>query len=150
MRILFFILTTLSLLPVSAQAEQIWLTMDQVRPYKLENPAQNIVVGNPAIADLTVQDNQNLLLFGKAPGLTNIYIFDENGEPLKNIIVRVRSQNADMLTFYRGSERMTYNCTSNCESTITVGDSLESFQALSSQVEKKFEQAATAAGGGDK
>ncbi len=146
MRAIFSGLATLFALTTGADAGQVWLTMDQVRPYKLETPAQNIVVGNPAIADVTVQDNQNLLLFGKSPGLTNIYIFDEAGEPIENMIVRVRSQNSDMLTFYRGAARTTYNCTSNCEVTVTVGDALQIFDDTSSQVEKKFDQAKSAAG----
>ena len=133
------------MLASSAQAAQVWLTMDQVRPYKLEKPAQNIVVGNPSIADVTVQDNQNLLLFGKAPGLTNIYIFDENGETISNLIVRVRSPSTDMLTYYRGTARTTYNCTTNCEVTITVGDDRTAFSNVSEQVKDKLKQAKTAA-----
>ena len=130
-----------------AAAEQIWLTMDQVRPYKLEIPAQSIVVGNPAIADVTVQDSTNLLLFGKGPGLTNMYFFDEKGEAVQNLVVRVRTPNADMMTVHRGVARTTYNCTTNCEATITVGDDPGVFGGVSSQVQTKFGQAAAAAGG---
>lgn len=130
----------------AAKAEQVWLTMDQVRPFKLENPAQSIVVGNPAIADVTVQDNQNLLLFGKAPGLTNIYIFDEKGDEAGNLIIRVRSPNTDMLTLQRGIARTTYNCTTNCEATITVGDDQSVFSGVAAQVQNKAQQAAAAAG----
>lgn len=145
MRTIFSVMVALLALTSGAQAGQIWLTMDQVRPLKLETPAQNIVIGNPAIADVTVQDNQNLLLFGKAPGLTNIYIADEKGDVIDNLIVRVRSPSTDMLTFYRGSARTTYNCTTNCEATITVGDDQATFSSVSSQTDKKAQQAASAA-----
>ncbi|WP_425410885.1 pilus assembly protein N-terminal domain-containing protein [Hyphococcus sp.] len=128
-----------------AAAEQIWLTMDQVRPYKLENPAQSIVVGNPAIADVTVQDNSNVLLFGKAPGLTNIFVFNEAGEAVKNLTIRVRTPSADMLTVHRGSARTTYNCTTNCEATVTVGDDDTSFSSVAAQVQNKFSQASSLA-----
>ncbi len=145
MRVLISAFATLFMLTTGAHAGQVWLTMDQVRPYKLERPAQNIVVGNPAIADVTVQDNKSLLLFGKAPGLTNIYIFDESGEAIENLIVRVRTQHDGVLTFYRGAARTTYNCTTKCDETITVGDDSESFENVSSQVTKKFSQAKNAA-----
>ncbi|MFQ5562696.1 MAG: pilus assembly protein N-terminal domain-containing protein [Parvularculaceae bacterium] len=128
-----------------AFAEQIWLTMDQVRPYKLDVPASSIVVGNPGIADVTVRDENNLFLFGKAPGLTNIYIFDEEGEPVRNLMIRVRTASSGMLVFHRGAQRTTYNCTSQCEPTITVGDSPEQFSGVSAQVEAKASQAANAA-----
>lgn len=125
----------------TAAAEQLWLTMDQVRPFKLENPAKSIVVGNPAIADVTIQDNANILLFGKTPGLTNIYIFDENGEAVKNLIIRVRTPSADMLTVHRGVGRTTYNCTTNCEATVTVGDDQTQFGIVATQVQNKYSQA---------
>lgn len=144
-----FISTVAALITMisAANAEQIWLTMDYVRPFKLETPVQNIVIGNPAIADVTVQDSENLLLFGKAPGVTNIFLIDENGDTIDNMIVRVRTNSSDMLTFYRGVGRTTFNCTTNCEATITVGDDTNVFGVVSGQVNQKFGQAAAASGG---
>lgn len=147
MRRILFAVTALFCMTQTASAEQIWLTMDQVRPYKLETAAQSIVVGNPSIADVTVRENDSLLLFGKAPGLTNIYFFDENGEAFQNLIVRVRTPSTEMMTVHRGVARTTYNCTTNCEATITVGDDLTTFTRVSTQVQNKFSQAAGAAGG---
>ena len=148
-----FSLAAAAAMTQAAAAEQIWLTMDQVRPFKLEKPAQSIVIGNPAIADITIQDNANLLLFGKTPGLTNIYIFDENGEASKNLIVRVRTPSSDMLTVHRGAARTTYNCTTNCEATITVGDDPAAFGGVSTQVAQKYSQAgamgSNSGGGGE-
>ena len=147
MRVIFAIAGFLAATVSTAKAEHIWLTMDQVRPYKLETAAQSIVVGNPGIADVTVQDNTNLLLFGKAPGLTNIYLFDEDGKTIENLVIRVRSPSSDMLVVHRGAARTTYNCTVNCEATITVGDTEEIFQGVVTQVSAKFDQAQNAAGG---
>jgi Flp pilus assembly secretin CpaC len=132
---------TFAAMTQAAAAEQLWLTMDQVRPLKLETPAHSIVVGNPSIADVTIQDNANLLLFGKAPGLTNIYIFDDTGAPVKNLMIRVRTPSSDMLTVHRGSARTTYNCTTNCEATVTVGDDPAAFSGVSGQVSAKYSQA---------
>lgn len=132
-----------------AQAGQVWLTMDYVRPYKLERPAQNIIIGNPSIADVTVQDATNLLLYGKAPGMTNIYLMDSEGGVIENMIVRVRTNSADMLTLHKGVKRMTFNCTTNCEKTITVGDDRGVFDEVSTQVSQKFGQAKTAAKEGE-
>ena len=145
MRTIFSAIAVFFMMAQSASAGQIWLTMDQVRPYTLKNPAQKIVIGNPAIADVTVQDSQNLLMFGKAPGLTNIFIFNEDGETSENLIVRVRSPSTDMLTVHRGASRTTYNCTTNCEATITVGDDPIAFNGVATQVQNKFSQAADAA-----
>lgn len=124
-----------------ASAGQVWLTLDQVRPYELERPAGEIVVGNPGIADITVQDKTRLLLFGKAPGVTNLYIFDEEGKAIDNLIVRVNASSAGMLTLNRGSERTTYACTDNCNATQTVGDGQDTFSGVSQQVQMKQQQA---------
>lgn len=149
MRMLLSALAVFLAAATSAQAEQIWLTMDQVRPYKLDAPASSIVVGNPAIADVSVQDNESLLLFGKAPGLTNMYIFNDAGEPTKNLVIRVRSAGSNMLTFHHGAARTTYNCTHNCEATVTVGDDADTFASVSTQVRSKFKQASSAAAEGE-
>ncbi len=130
-----------------ASAEQIWLTMDQVTPYRLGAGAGEVVVGNPAIADVTVLDRERIMLFGKAPGLTNIFIFDENGEPMQDLVIRVRTTGTEMLTVQRGADRITYNCTSICDQTATVGDGIQTFGSVSQQVQQKLQQATRAGGG---
>ncbi len=145
MRKFVFAAAAIGAMVSGAQAGQVWLTMDYVRPYKLERPAQNVIIGNPAIADVSVQDASNLLLYGKAPGMTNIYVMDSEGDVIENMIVRVRTNTADMLTVYKGSARATYNCTTNCERTVTVGDDQTTFSEVSTQVAQKFGQAKAAA-----
>ncbi len=149
MRKFVFAAAAIAAMTSAAQAGQVWLTMDYVRPYKLERPAQNIIVGNPAIADVSVQDSSNLLLYGKAPGMTNIYVMDAEGGVIENMIVRVRTNATDMLTLHKGVARSTYNCTTNCERTVTVGDDQNTFNEVSTQVAQKFGQAQTAAKEGE-
>ena len=130
----------------AAHAEQVWVTMDQVAPYEFKQDVDQIVVGNPGIADITVRDKTKVLIFGKAPGVTNLFLFDAAGNEVDNLIVRVRSVSAEMLTFQRGGQRATYNCMTICEQTITVGDNQETFGVVSQQVQQKFQQAVNAGG----
>ena len=125
----------------AACAGEVWVTMDYVKPFMLERPAGQIIVGNPGIADVTVQDPRKILLYGKSPGATNLYIFDEDGEKIDNLIVRVRSVGDGMVTFQRGTQRTTLNCMTNCEATVTVGDG-ESFGLVAGQVAQKVQQTA--------
>lgn len=143
MRFLAAVFGTL-LLSTNAHAGQIWLTMDQVRPYEIKVPAGQIVVGNPAIADVTVRDKTRLLLFGKSPGLTNIFIFDEEGGTVENLKIRVKTSSSEMLTVHRGAARITYNCTDQCDNTVTVGDDETVFQGTANQANLKFTQASGA------
>lgn len=123
-----------------ASAGQVWLTIDHVRPYVIERPANEIVIGNPGIADVTVQDKTRVLLYGKAPGVTNMYIFDEDGKTIENLVVRVTASTDGLLTLNRGSMRTTYACTSDCNATQTVGDSVTSFAEVNQQVQMKKQQ----------
>jgi Flp pilus assembly secretin CpaC len=125
----------------AAHADQVWVTMDQVAPYEFKQDVDQIVIGNPGIADITVRDKTKVLIFGKAPGVTNLFLFDADGKEVDNLIVRVRSVGAEMLTFQRGGQRATYNCMTICEPTITVGDNVETFGAVTQQVQQKYQQA---------
>ncbi|HNR75985.1 MAG TPA: pilus assembly protein N-terminal domain-containing protein [Parvularculaceae bacterium] len=145
MRLFSLSLSAACLFATAATAEQVWVTMDQVKPYEFKQEVDQIVIGNPGIADITVRDKSRVLLFGKAPGLTNMFLFDADGNEIENLIVRVRASNSDLLTLQRGGQRFTYNCTSVCEQTLTIGDAPEAFGAVSSQTQQKFQQAASSA-----
>lgn len=134
----------------NAQGGEMWLTIDQVRAYDLRQPVASIVVGNPAIADVTVQSNSKVLMYGKAPGLTNIYFFDKDGNRLDNINVRVQSQTDNMMVVYRGTARASYTCTRNCEQTPVIGDSPASFEVISAQAMAKANEANAAAESADR
>jgi hypothetical protein len=141
MRLIVLSLTA-TLFATAASAEQIWVTMDHVKPYTFKQEVAQIVVGNPGIADVTVRDKTRVLLFGKAPGLTNLFLFDADGNEIENMLVRVRATNSDLLTLQRGGQRYTFNCTNSCEQTMTVGDSQDAFGVAASQAQQKFQQAA--------
>lgn len=129
----------------NAQTNEMWLTIDQVRAYDMRQPVASIVVGNPVIADVSVQANNKVLLYGKAPGLTNIYFFDKDGNRLENLNIRVQSQTNDMLVVYRGTQRTSYTCTRNCEMTPVIGDSPEAFDVVSGQSSSKNSEIRTQA-----
>ena len=140
-----FVAALLTFICTGASAEQIWVTMDQVRPYTIKKPASEIIVGNPGIADVTVRDNQRILLFGKSPGLTNVFIFDEDGGTIDNLTIRVKTPLTQMLTMQRGAARTTYNCTTHCEVALTVGDDQVAFERSVLQAQQKYQQAQQAA-----
>jgi hypothetical protein len=139
-------LLTFAAAPLSAQASELWLTMDQVRSYNLKTPVAKIIIGNPAIADVTVQSSEQILMYGKTPGLTNIYLMDKDGNQLDNIQVRVQSPSGRMLVVHRGAAQATYSCTKRCELTPTVGDADNVFGKVLGQAQTKN---AVASSGGE-
>lgn len=141
------VLLAAAALVAPASASEIWLTMDHVHTFAFKTPVSQIIVGNPAIADVKVQDPSNVLLFGKAPGLTNIIALDKSGKEIDNLSVRVRSNNVSMLTVQKGAQRVSLSCTSNCEPAPAVGDAPSVFSETSGQVDQKAAEARTAASG---
>lgn len=145
MRTIILTLAVTAAATTAARADQVWVTMDQVAPYAFKQDIDQIVVGNPGIADVTVRDKSKVLIFGKAPGVTNLFLFDADGNEVDNLIVRVRATGSEMLTFHRGGLRATYNCMTQCEPTVTIGDNSETFGAVSQQVQQKYQQATAGA-----
>ncbi|MGB3416311.1 MAG: pilus assembly protein N-terminal domain-containing protein [Mesorhizobium sp.] len=100
-----------------AQAEVgIEVTMNQAKIVKLARPADTIVVGNPAIADASVQDASTVVLTGKGFGVTNLVILDSDGSPIIDEQVTVIRQAASSVRIYRRAEVQTMSCTPYCES----------------------------------
>ena len=55
------------------------VTMNQAKIVKLSRAADTIIIGNPEIADASVQDASTVVLTGKGFGVTNLVILDEAG-----------------------------------------------------------------------
>jgi len=102
-------------LPAKAGAG-IEVTMNQAKIVKLTRPADTIVVGNPAIADASVQDASTIVLTGKGFGVTNLVVLDRDGSPIVDEQVTVVRQDASSVRIYRRASVQTMSCTPYCES----------------------------------
>jgi len=103
-----------SALPASAGTD-IGVIMNQAKILKLSRPADTIVVGNPAIADASVQDPSTIVLTGKGFGVTNLVVLDKSGSPIVDAQVVVSRYDADSVRIYRRSQVQTLSCTPYCE-----------------------------------
>lgn len=99
-----------------ALAEGIPVTMNQAKIVKLSRAADTIIIGNPDIADASVQDASTVVLTGKGFGVTNLVILDEAGAPIIDEQVVVSRSTAETLRIYRRSSVQTLSCTPYCES----------------------------------
>lgn len=97
------------------RAEGIEVVMNQARILKLGQPADTIVIGNPAIADASVQDATTIVLTGKGFGVTNLVILDADGNPLMDEAVIVTRSSEKSVRIYRRSNMQTLSCTPYCE-----------------------------------
>jgi len=102
-------------MPAKSEAG-IEVTMNQAKIVKLTRPADTVVIGNPAIADASVQDASTIVLTGKGFGVTNLVVLDSDGSPIIDEQVTVMRQAASSVRIYRRAEVQTMSCTPYCES----------------------------------
>jgi Flp pilus assembly secretin CpaC len=110
----------------AAGAEVINVKMDQANIARVPPRTATLVVGNPLIADVTVQAGGVMVVTGKGYGVTNIIALDQAGKLLFEKLVRVKSP-VESVVVYRGITRESYSCAPYCERRITVGDTPEFF-----------------------
>ncbi|WP_439572261.1 pilus assembly protein N-terminal domain-containing protein [Phreatobacter sp.] len=122
---------------VELVSQGVTVTMDQARIMRLPGRVATIVIGNPLIADATVQAGGLMVLTGKAIGSTNLIALDARGEQLMSMQIRVRPQTDSVVQVYRGTDRETYSCSPICERSMAVGDSKEFFDTALGQVRSR-------------
>jgi Flp pilus assembly secretin CpaC len=91
------------------------VVMNQAKIVKLSSPADTIVIGNPLIADASVQDATTVVLTGKGFGVTNLVVLDAQGNPIVDEQVVVSRQDTDTVRVYRRADVQTLSCTPRCE-----------------------------------
>jgi hypothetical protein len=106
-----------------APPKAIGVNMDQARLVKLPARVATIVVGNPLIADVTLQPGGIVVVTGKGYGATNFIAMDRAGEVLVDRLIQVEGPADPIITVYRGVERESLSCTPICQPRITLGDS---------------------------
>jgi hypothetical protein len=128
-----------------AYADDLSVNIDEARIMRLPDGVATIVIGNPLIADATLQPGGILVLTGKGYGATNLMALDRSGRVVltKNIEV-VAAKGTDLVVVYRGMERESYSCAPVCERRITLGDSAPYFNNTLAQSGTRNREAASA------
>ena len=106
----------------AAEGGPISVKVNMARILRIGAPAATVIIGNPGVADVTIQDPQTLVLTGKSYGSTNLIVLDSMGNPIADEVVQVIQAQADLLTIYQGAARQTLVCSPVCQPTIMLGD----------------------------
>src|SRR5262245_23867965 len=110
-------LTIAAISPAAAQsrsAETVTVVVDQAQVMKLPTGVATLVIGNPLIADVSIQAGGMAVLTGKGYGMTNLLVLDRSGTVIEQKNIQVQGTR-DSVVVYRGVERESYSCTPNCE-----------------------------------
>src|ERR1700730_15784771 len=114
-------------------ADTIAVNVDQAKLVKLPTRVATIVVGNPLIADVTLQNGGVVVVTGKGYGATNFIAMDRSGEVLVDRVIQVEGPTDQLVTVYRGIDRESYSCMPICQRRVTLGDGESYFKSAMDQ-----------------
>lgn len=135
---------------VAAQADSLAVAIDSARLLRLPAGVATVVIGNPLIADASLQRGGVLVITGKGYGTTNLLALDRDGRVVleKTVQVRGPSHHKDLVVVYRGMDRESYSCAPRCEPRITLGDNDKYFKSAMGQTAARDSGAQSGGGGG--
>lgn len=68
---------------------------------KLEQPASDVIIANPLVADVTVQAPDRLVIIGKLPGVTRLIVMSDDKVALDTQIVVSAKNKSSEVSVYR-------------------------------------------------
>jgi Flp pilus assembly secretin CpaC len=114
--------------------DTVTVVLDYAKIIRLPERTQTVIIGNPMIADITVQKNGVVIVTGKTYGVTNLIALDNSGAMLAESMISVQAADESVVTVQRGLERESYSCTPHCQPTVVLGDGAGHFGAIGGQV----------------
>lgn len=108
---------------VHAQTQPLSVEIDQSARIQLRGQAGSVIVGNPAIADVTVVDANTLFVTGKGYGVTEVVVVDGLGRTLFQSQVVVAGGDVGRVRVWRGAQVTEMACAASCAPTVrSAGD----------------------------
>jgi Flp pilus assembly secretin CpaC len=111
-----------ALVALAADGAPINVNVNMARILRINAAAATVIIGNPGIADVTIQDPQTLILTGKSYGQTNLIILDSAGNPVADTMIEVVQMQAGVVTVFQGQSRTSLACAPVCQSVVMMGD----------------------------
>ena len=99
----------------TAAGDSFAVRLDKVEVLRLDVAASIVVVGNPGIADVTVENPRLLFVIGRAPGETNLMVFDTEAREIANYELVVVGERDRHVTVNRNTGLLsTLSCDPRC------------------------------------
>lgn len=139
-------------MPTKAQAEKpirliqtknksdIKVRINEVTLVTMNEKIADALIGNPAIADITIQSSSSFVITGKSYGNTNIILLNKAGKPIFNRTISVDDTSQNIVRIQKGTARVSYTCNPNCQPTPTLGDDREHLKMLSENYQDKMKE----------
>jgi hypothetical protein len=103
------------LLPHAASAaEALSVEVGKSRLMSLKQQPTVVMVGDPSVADVVIEEGGRLFLLGLQPGETNLHILDGDGGTMMNRRLVVTPPTGGHVSLHRGVEEATFSCNPRC------------------------------------
>ncbi|MDB5557711.1 MAG: hypothetical protein JWQ36_645 [Enterovirga sp.] len=122
--------------PMQTARGELFVMVNRAKVIKLPEKTQTVVIGNPAVADVSIQKSGVVVLTGKSYGVTNFIALDSSGTMIGESMVSVTAPTDATLTVQRGLERQTYSCTPTCQPSVALGDANTYFSENKGQADQ--------------
>lgn len=121
-------------------AQLIVVPVDQSQLLRLPSDVSEIVLGNPAVAEVTALGPKLLVLTGKTHGVTNLIVRDAEAKIILDANLAVGPVDGPVVNLLEGTARTTYSCTPKCEQTLASHDAKEQFDVVLKQSSETTKQ----------
>ena len=102
----------------AAQSAPLNIQIDRSQRVALRGAAGSVIVGNPAIADVTVVDANTLFITGKGYGVTEVVAVDAIGRTVFQSQVVVTGGSTGSVRVWRGAQATEMACAASCAPSI--------------------------------
>jgi len=130
-------MAAIALEATEARAEDLVVRYDQSQLLRLPRPAADVIIGNPSIADVSVQAGNLLVVTGKTFGITNLIALDGERNVIKDQRIIVQRDEKRVVNLHKAGQRQSYSCTPDCSPNITIGDEGTFFDTISKHAQSK-------------
>ena len=142
------ILAAIALSSGTVRAGDLIVKYDQSQLLRISRAVSEIIIGNPTIADISVQSKKLLVITGKSFGKTNMILLDSEQNVIQENRIIVLQDQTKVVNLRRGIARESYNCSPRCNPTITVADEQTYFKKAAENAELKIKLSEGGGSGG--
>jgi len=113
-----------ALSPITAYGQNYSVEINKTKVLQIPAPAAAVVVGNPAIADVSVHSPTMLFIVGRGYGVTNVIILDELGQTIMDADIQVgnNKSNSGKRVLLAGKGWQSFDCNPFCQPAPVLGD----------------------------
>ncbi|WP_299172278.1 pilus assembly protein N-terminal domain-containing protein [uncultured Brevundimonas sp.] len=114
----------------ASQAGALNVEIDRSARVQLSGSASSVIVGNPAIADVTVVDANTLFIVGRGYGVTEVVAVDGVGRTLFQREIVVTGGSTGTVRVWRGAQATEMACGASCAPSLRKAEGASSSSSV--------------------